>query len=472
MDREQAERIAAEALKYKRPGRPKDLIDQKFPEQAAFVKDESRYLAAVCTRRAGKTTALGFRLFRAAMKYPKSLCAYIALTRDSAKDLMWPVLEEINDRFCMGAEMTESSLTCKLSNGARIRLFGADMKNFIRRLRGKKYPFVAVDEAQSFGSHLSELVDDILIPSIADYVDGAIALTGTPGPMPHGLFYDATEKDQGYSVHKWSIYQNPYMPDPKGFIEDLKRRRKWTDTNPTFLREWQGKWVKDLDALVYKYNDQINGVDALPTLKGELNYILGIDLGYSPDPTAFVLGCYTKHSRKLFILQSFKKLEMTVAQVARQVEWFLGKYERIRVVMDAGGGGKQVAESVTEEIRKRYSVPVFAAEKEDKAGFIQIMNSDLQAGDIQVVRSGNRELIAEWEVLPWDTEAATKREDGGYPNHCADGALYLWRHAYNYAWQPEPKPKPAPSSEAAADEFWERESRNGRRNKAKPFWMK
>src|SRR5262249_11820142 len=157
------------------------------------------------TRRAGKTTALALKFIRTMLQYPNSTCRYIALTRDSAKEIMWPVLQAINDRFKLGATFLEGSLTMILPNGARLRLFGADMKNFIRRLKGVKSPAIAIDEAQDFGPHISELIDDVLEPSLADYKDSWLALTGTPGPIPRGLFYDITENHFGdFAVHKWS----------------------------------------------------------------------------------------------------------------------------------------------------------------------------------------------------------------------------------------------------------------------------
>src|SRR6185436_7101870 len=75
-----------------------DLVDTVFPEQAAFVRDQSTFVAAQCTRRASKSNGIGFRLFKKALRYPKSVIPYIALTRESAKNIMWPVFHEINDR--------------------------------------------------------------------------------------------------------------------------------------------------------------------------------------------------------------------------------------------------------------------------------------------------------------------------------------------------------------------------------------
>lgn len=394
------------------------------------------------------------------------LLPYIALTRESAKNIMWPILSEVNDRYGMGAIPKEASLSYVLPNGARIALFGADQKNFIKRLRGIKTPFAAIDEAQGFGTHLSELIDDILTPAISDFDDGQIAVTGTPGTVPRGMFYEITElKQHGYSHHFWTVYDNPFMPNAKEFVQMLMQKKAWTPDNPTLLREWYGRWVKDIDALIYKYSRARNWVSELPKNKGEWFYVMGVDLGYFPDPSAFVVMAYQRHDPTLYILEVHKQLEMTVSDVADQIKVYAKKYPNMKVVIDQGGGGRQSVE----EMRKRHGLSLVAAEKAEKANFIDLMNSDLMGGRIKLVGSACDPLIEEWESLQWDAASATRKENPSQPNHCTDGALYGWRWAYNYAWTPDVKP-PAPDSEEAVDEWWEKESENAKNAENKPFW--
>ena len=150
---------------------------------------------------------------------------------------MWPVFEELNRKYDIGAELTVSDLEIKLQNGSRIKLFGADQKGFINKLRGPKYPFAAIDEAQAFRKHIEELVDDVLTPATADYEDGQIALTGTPGPVPKGFFHDVSIGKQGFKSFFWTVYNNPYFPRPHEFAEELLKRKGWTRDHPTFRRE-------------------------------------------------------------------------------------------------------------------------------------------------------------------------------------------------------------------------------------------
>ena len=165
-----------------------------------------------------------------------------------------------------------------------MKLYGADMKNFIKRLKGQKSPGIAVDEAQDFGSHLQSLVDDILTPMLVDYENSWLALTGTPGPVPTGYFFDITQnRKYGYSYHEWTILENPYIPNPAGFIESLKAQREWKDDHSTLLRESNLRWVLEhVEALWIRYQSSKNDFQSLPILQGgkKYSYILGIDWGF------------------------------------------------------------------------------------------------------------------------------------------------------------------------------------------------
>jgi hypothetical protein len=387
-------------------------------------------------------------MLKAAYKHPASLVPYIALTRDSAKNIMWPVFAELKQKHGLDYEMLEGNLNIKLPNQSRIILLGADLKNFVERLRGIKTPFAGIDEGQAFGSHLGYLIDDILTPAIADYADGAIALTGTPGPVPKGPFFDATMGRSGFSVHRWSILDNPYMPDAKGFIERERQRKGYTDSHPTYRREWLGEWVSDPDSLVYKFGEERNTIERLPD--AEYQYVLGVDLGYSPDPSAFVLCCYSRHDPTLYIVETYKQNEMIISDVAERIAHTLKRHPLCQVVIDAAN------KQAVEEMRQRYRLPIQAADKQGKSGFIELMNSDFHAGRIKTLQSQCAPLIDEWMTLPWDFDTSPRREHPSYGNHLTDAALYAWRYCYNYAWTQFEK-KTEPTSEQAVDSFWERE---------------
>jgi len=435
-------------LKKRQSKQDGGIFDTKFPEQDAFVKDKSRFIAALCTRRAGKSHGLGLKFINAAKKHKNALCPYIGLTRDSCYNIMWPIFKDLDQKYKLGLQFKESKLEITTPDtSSTIKLFGADQKGFIDRLRGSKYPFAAIDEGQAFKSHIETLVDDILTPAIADYEQGQIAVTGTPAPVPKGYFYDLTCGKYGFNSHHWTVYNNPYFPKPKEFVADLFEKKGWTEANPTYRREWLGEWVADLDALVYKFNPLINKVDRINQSE-DWTYVLGVDLGYDPDPSAFVLTAYSIYLRQLFVIEIYKQTKLTIFDVAERINYYKAKYKNIRVIIDAGGQGKMIAE----EISRRYTISLHPAQKTDKEGFIELFNSDLQQGHIKLL-PGCQDLSDEWMNLIWDSEKLRRVEDSRYPNHLADAALYAWRYCYNYSVSLRPE-KNDPSSLKAVDDWW------------------
>jgi len=397
------------------------LADKRFAQQHAFVTDSSNSIAAQCTRRAGKSFGIGLRLYRAALKYPASTPLYIALTRKSAHDIMWPVMVQINNKFGLGAVPTESALTVSLPNQSQISLVGADMKNFIERLRGPKYPEVCIDEAGSFRSHLKSLIEDILEPATLDY-NGSIVLAGTPGVVPSGVFFDATQGTGGYSVHKWTLYQNPYLPNAQDFVDRIKKKRKWTNDNPTYQREYLGKWVIDLDALVYKFKKEKNLYAELPRANDYVR-ILGVDYGWN-DATALAVVGYSHTSRRVYIEHVEGHSEIIPSDIAQRINQLRDRFKPTRIVADTGGLGK----SITEEFIRRYHIPIQAAEKRDKLSHIALMNGDFIDGNL-FVHESLTELHDQYQTL---TKGDDNREDPRLPNDLCDATLYAYTLAKHY----------------------------------------
>lgn len=450
MNKRLAALAAQELLKRRKAKEP--IRDLSFPKQLAFVDDTSTFVGACCTRRSGKTVGLAYKYINKAKVHSNVMMPYIALTRESAKNIMWPVLQELNHKHNLGGQFLEAELTFKLASDKVVKLFGADMINFTDRLRGIKTPLAAIDEMQSFKSHVEFLVDDVLTPAISDYPDGQIAATGTPGPVPKGYFYDLSIGKLGFSVHNWTVYDNPYMPNSKQFVADLMQKKGWSEAHPTYRREWLGEWVADPDALVYKFNNINNTVKDLPD-RPQWLYVLGVDLGYDPDPSAFVMCAYSLYDRNLYVIDTHKENKMTVSDVAERIRYYQKQYPYLQITIDAGAQGKMIAE----EIQQRFQIPLVAAEKHGKAGFIEIMNSDFHHGLIKLIDKNTKELQEELLTLIWDTEKAQRVEDSRYANHLTDGLLYAWRWCYNYAAR-ELVEAPKEGTDEYMEQWWDKEA--------------
>lgn len=403
-----------------------------FPKQDAFVNDTSTDIAALCTRRAGKTSGFARRFKRTMEKYPGCLCRYFALTRDSAKDIMWPILEELDEREGWGAIFTESNLTMTLKNGSRLRLYGADMKNFRRRIRGAKSPGNAIDEAQEFpSSDLEDLIDNIIKPSTADYTDGWLGIGGTPGPIPRGYFHEVTEKGlHGYSVHKWSLYDNPHMPDPRGFVERLKAKKKWPDNHPSLLREYFGKWELDLDSLLIRYSEEKNHFDLLP--QGRWHYIMGVDIGHR-DADALAVLAWSEYVKDVYLVEEIVTAGQDITELSSQIEYLMNKYAVTKIVMDEGALGKKIAE----EIRRRKGLPVQPADKARKMENVAFLNEALRFGNFKA-RKNSRFALDTFQ-LQIDHERSTADKivtKKGFHSDIIDAVLYAFKESPAYASEP------------------------------------
>jgi len=160
--------LARKRLAKRRGGAQPNFLDAKFAAQSAFISDPARMKVALCTRRSGKSYGAGLYLCKEAWETAGVSCLYLALTRDSAKKIMWKdVLKPISRRLNLDARFNESELTATLPNESVIYILGVDStEEEKKKLLGQKYKLVIIDEAASFSVDLNELVYGVLKPAV------------------------------------------------------------------------------------------------------------------------------------------------------------------------------------------------------------------------------------------------------------------------------------------------------------------
>ena len=462
--------LVAQAVSLKRFD-PATLIDESFPKQAAFIRDTAKLIAAFCTRRAGKSYGVCARLFKDALETPGCSVIYIALTRDSAKRILWKdCVKVINKKFKLGCRFNETELSATLPNGSVLYLIGADAKpDEMEKALGQKYKTAAIDEGASWKQDLRRFIYGILKPAVSDY-QGTVILVGTPGNVTKGLFYDVTtSKERGWSLHIWSALDNPHMA--RQWAEEmaaLVAGNPGIENTPLFKQMYLGQWFIDTEKLCFHFNRERDTIDKLPD-GHEWNFVLGVDLGYDPDPSAFVLCAYSHHNPNLYLVDTYQKNKMIISDVAERIRHYMRrddvKGRPIRIVIDAA------AKQSVEEMRQREGLPLESAEKTGKAGFIDIMSSDMIMGKIKVIRGTAEAIIEDWAALVWDEGSSKRQENPNCANHRTDAGLYAWRFAYNFRATQKPTPPPAPHTKEAVDKFWETESVHGKQP-LKPFWQR
>jgi hypothetical protein len=429
-------------------------LTKGFEKQNTFINDTAPLICVQCPRRSGKSFGAGLALVKGAFENPRSVSLYMALTRASAKNILFDnILREINRKFDLGASFNISDLSMTFPNGSKIVLMGVDTdEGQMNKILGGKYLTCVVDEAAFFRINLNSLVYDILKPATMDYGDkGRIILISTTSDITNSLFYRIMhDEEKGWSRHSWSGIDNPFMAKKleKEIREMVKRNPEIQDT-PGFKRMYLNQWAIDTEAKIYKMNGD-NVINTLPSSSDDWNYVLGLDLGYN-DPTAFVVCAYTDYDPNLYIVETFKKSKMIISDVADKVRELQTRYTFHTMVVD--GASKQSVE----ELKQRYMLPLISAEKSGKRDYIELLNSDLRNNKLLMLESQTWELQDEIANLIWDTRKRAVglwKEHDSCANHLCDAMLYAWRYCYNY--RPDHKDiRIDPTSELAVTRFWD-----------------
>lgn len=449
-----------------------NVLEHAFEKQAEFIRHKARKKVLFCTRRSAKSFTGGLYLVDTALRYAGSNCLFIGLTRASAKAIIWKdILNIIDTKYKLNAQPNQAELTMTLPNKSVIAITGIDVdESEMNKLLGRKYKLVVIDEASMYTVDLRNLVYGILGPAVVDQ-DGTICLMGTASDFPRGLFYDITTgKEKGWEFFQWAAYDNPYVSRQwQEAITKIEAERPEYMQTPQFKQWYLNQWVIDEEKLVYRFDMQKNLVTHLPhsSAHSDWVYVLGVDTGWEDD-SAFVLTSYHPNDSRLYIIKVFKRKKMTFEDVAAKIQEFMRDptYQPHKIVID--GANKQGVESM----RLRSSIPFEYADKQDKATFIELCNSDLIQGKVKILNTAeNRPLWEEMSSLVWVTDGDKikypKKEHPSLPNHLCDAFLYAWRCGYHYASMPAQKKITLYSPEwyrQQSENMWEREREQLERN--------
>lgn len=429
--------ILAELLKRRKSNfKLKDFL---FKEQLSFVNDPSPFKTAVCSRRSGKTIACAADLIHTSITNKGVTSLYVTLSRSNAKKIIWPEIKRINRIFNLGGVPNESDLSMKFNTESILYCSGAGDKTEIEKFRGLAFKKNYLDEAQSFPPYIRDLVDDVLSPGLMDHA-GTLCLIGTPGPVPAGFFYECSHSDL-WSRHSWTFQDNPHILLKSGlsYQEILNReikRRGVTLEDPSIQREYFARWVLDSDALVYHYREETNHYDVMPP--GKYIYIMGLDFGYE-DADAIAILAWSEHSPTTYLVEELVINKQGITPLVNQIESLRKKYDISKIAADFGGLGKKISE----EISRRYQIPLQPADKSRKAESIEIMNDSLRTARFKARKDSRFSQDA--MLLEWDKDKSTPERkviSDRFHSDILDATLYAFRESPAFAWTPPiEKPK-------------------------------
>lgn len=451
---------------------PADFEAQMFGPQRDFFTAADRTKIARTSRRAGKSTVVAGKLLSGLQGRPGRHSLYLTLTRKNAKRILWPAAIALLQTLGVGFTYSLTELEIRLNAGGTLILGGVDTQEQVERWRGDKYQDAAVDECQSFPSdRLQSLREDVLRPALSDY-RGDLLMTGTPGPVPAGYWYDlSNDQQQRYRVHHWTALDNPHIPHWAEELAEIRDENGWDENNPTYRREYLGEWVLDLDVLIYPFEDR-NVVESLPlTTDGgahvdpaQWRYVLVVDVG-QVHATGFVVVAAHPAVSEDYIVHAEKMWGMTTDRMASRIIDLMTLFPG-PVLMDTQGIGKRHAD----EVRDRYGLPIIAADKADKHSGIRLVRDRLRTSQIRALRGAADPLLHEWRTLIWNKDRNDHQRE--QEDHCADCAIYGIKYLRNYTTDHKskgPEPQSAEWYRQQEDELWaaqERRMRHGRRRRS------
>lgn len=397
-------RFAAERLGY--------VPDDK---QAAALRSEKKRNLLLWARQRGKSDIVALRALHRALFFSHSMVLIVSASEEQAIEVMRKVHAHRRRLEVTFKLLEDNKSGIEFPNRSRIIALPANVKT----IRGySAVDLLIEDEAAEVPDELHETIKPMLQVS-----DGTMFLMGTPkGPKGHfAEIWHAADDDE------WEKSRSTAWENPRVRAKQLQKEKEHCERMGKalwFQQEYECAFIATGAGLVYPFDKERNiapnGIE--PGFGWQ--YVLGIDYGYT-DSTAFVVLGWQRHDPNVYVVSSFKREKLLANEAAEVALQLTRKYPFARIVGDIGGFGK----GYVEEARRRYRLPIEAAQKNNKRGYIDLFNADLRSGHIKVL-PGNVDLLREWAQLPWDSEREGPAP--GYDDHLADACLYAWRATYGY----------------------------------------
>lgn len=397
------------------------IIAAMHPKQLAFFGHPAKAKALLGGRQAGKTYGVAMWLVCDWEKYPNRAAVYITKTATSAVRRIWPMLLAVCRRFNLVIKTNHSALTVTFPNGYTVWITGCKDRNECDKVRGEANGFqkIAIDEPASFSDDVLEYLCTECADACLMQTKGDILLCGTPGPVPKGFWHRICTK-MGWFVQKFTALDNPFL-DGAGYLSQYLKRYGYSHTTPRVLREFFAEWVIDTESLVYIENEldfeQFNGFHDLPTTRPADFCTLGIDIGYDPDPCAFVIAKSWLHLPNIWITLAYTMPKLTPDKIAMEIRKLKKAHGVHRAFIDAGGGGKTTSMA----IQQSYGTLVEPTPKGEKRPKIDTMRGGINSRRILVHLTQAQELVGEYKTILWSEDRKTHHSMSD--DHCADAAI-------------------------------------------------
>jgi hypothetical protein len=386
-------------------------------KQQQFVDSDVHYLGYGGSVASGKSLAL----LAAALKYADVPGYHALILRKTFPELEGADgLIPLSREWLSGrANYSEAKRQWAFPSGATLTFGHVATKKDRYRFDGQQFGFIGFDEGDSFEfadfQHITtrcRTKADLGVP---------LRIRLTANPPTKGRLWVLHEfvnpGREGRRFIQTTIADNPYV-EKERYMETLRgldeaTRRALLD----------GIWEVNAGGAVYPVEPG-NLVFTPPDIE-EPVYCLGIDLGASltKPTTAFVLAAYSRRrAGKVWVLESRASTELSVSQMAAEIQGYVNSYPGLVVAMDAGALGA----SQVRTLRHEFGLPVDAARKTNKQWAQKLVRGALERRDVQILHDTNAELVdvlSRFRLLV----DGSKEDDTFAERHLADAFLYAWR---------------------------------------------
>lgn len=413
------------------------------PRQRALHDDPAVQICVVCTRQSGKTSEALLKTAEKMIAVSGSISYIIMPTRDRCRDTFWDRWKDLCTVFGFTDDNHhETLLETRAPNGSVVRLVGVPDRKRADRVRGQTLDLIIIDEAANFSDDVLQYLVEHCCSAALGIRNGQLYVCSTPGMDPSGYLYRLyTDPALEFSRHFLDLSDNPAWKDPAAYLAKVRRQFGYDENDPTYQREWLGRWVADLALRVYRI-DAANLIDA----PGAVDYaVMAVDLGATDQSAICVLG-WKANTRELHCLHEEAESDLDITSVAERVKALQAIYRPLVTMVD--GAAKQ---SVL-ELQNRHGIPLEPTPKAPgyKPKAIAQLNADFRRGLVKVPRTF--EVVGQMKALQWAAKAVGVRENQGQPNDRCDAFLYAYLRASHYLEQiQEPEP------EAGSAAYWKRE---------------
>jgi hypothetical protein len=269
-------------------------VPRKWQAACHLGLQNKRWGVLVCSRRAGKTLLAVMHLIDRALKLQRAdgRYAYIAPELKQAKQIAWSLLKHYALKV-PGTIVSEGELHVTFSNGARIRLYGADNPD---NLRGIYLDGAVLDEVAQLPM---ELWDSVLRPALSDRPGWGLIMGTCYGiDMLSKMYFWALDHPKEWFAFKVGVYEADSHP-----ADEIASMREQM-TEAAFAREMLCDFAAKVDNVLlsvddvrkasarhytvenYRYSPIILGVD--PAAMGDDRTVIFPRQGlYAMDPYVF-----------------------------------------------------------------------------------------------------------------------------------------------------------------------------------------